>query len=196
MPVRLDHCPLSQACLGAYGLEERFDYRRPRKRGSLASLCFGRFRAIPGESRGTDDFPTVPRAGATPVPIPNTEVKPCFGDGTAEFPLWESSATVGSLERRRVDLSVDAAPLSFVGLSRQTRETGFREPLPANFATLASSIPVPAEEAALAGVVLRPNLRSCLSPPSGNTGRRASSAPERRPIERRLIHSARRPVRP
>ncbi len=64
--------------------------------------------------RSSTDFPTVPRAGATPVPIPNTEVKPCFGDGTAGFPLWESSATVGSLERRRVDLSVDAAPLSFV----------------------------------------------------------------------------------
>ena len=26
------------------------------------------------------------RAGATPVPIPNTEVKSCFGDGTAGFP--------------------------------------------------------------------------------------------------------------
>ena len=45
-------------------------------------------------------FPTVPRVGATPVPIPNTEVKPHFGDGTAEFPRWESSATVGPLERR------------------------------------------------------------------------------------------------
>ena len=32
-----------------------------------------------------DGFPTVHRAGATPVPIPNTEVKPCFGDGTAHF---------------------------------------------------------------------------------------------------------------
>ena len=28
-------------------------------------------------------FPTVHRVGATPVPIPNTEVKPHFGDGTA-----------------------------------------------------------------------------------------------------------------
>ena len=46
----------------------------------------------------TDGFPTVYRAGATPVPIPNTEVKPCFGDGTAGYPRWESSATVGSLE--------------------------------------------------------------------------------------------------
>ena len=30
-------------------------------------------------------FPTVHRVGATPVPIPNTEVKPHFGDGTARF---------------------------------------------------------------------------------------------------------------
>ena len=46
--------------------------------------------------RAVDGFPTVNRAGATPVPIPNTEVKPRFGDGTAELPLWESSTTVGS----------------------------------------------------------------------------------------------------
>ena len=32
-----------------------------------------------------EGFPTVHRAGATPVPIPNTEVKPRFGDGTAHF---------------------------------------------------------------------------------------------------------------
>ena len=42
-------------------------------------------------------FPTVHRAGATPVPIPNTEVKPCFGDGTAGFP--------GGRVARRWDLS-------------------------------------------------------------------------------------------
>ena len=32
-----------------------------------------------------DGFPTVHRARATPVPMPNTEVKPGFGDGTADF---------------------------------------------------------------------------------------------------------------
>ena len=37
----------------------------------------------PGDSDRV--FPTVHRAGATPVPIPNTEVKPRFGDGTAHF---------------------------------------------------------------------------------------------------------------
>ena len=30
-------------------------------------------------------FPTVFRVGATPVPIPTTEVKPHIGDGTADF---------------------------------------------------------------------------------------------------------------
>ncbi len=30
------------------------------------------------------------REGDTPVPIPNTEVKPLIADGTAEFALWES----------------------------------------------------------------------------------------------------------
>ena len=45
--------------------------------------------------------PTLQRAGATPVPIPNTEVKPCFGDGTAGYPRWESSARVGPFWRRR-----------------------------------------------------------------------------------------------
>ena len=32
------------------------------------------------------DYPTAHGAGATPVPIPNTEVKPRIGDGTAGFP--------------------------------------------------------------------------------------------------------------
>ena len=30
------------------------------------------------------------RGGATPVPIPNTAVKPSIADGTAGYPLWES----------------------------------------------------------------------------------------------------------
>jgi hypothetical protein len=30
------------------------------------------------------------RERATPVPIPNTEVKPLFADGTARDTLWES----------------------------------------------------------------------------------------------------------
>ena len=38
-----------------------------------------------GNGGRRDGFPTVHRAGVTPVPIPNTEVKPRFGDGTAYF---------------------------------------------------------------------------------------------------------------
>ena len=51
----------------------------------------------PEASSANYGFPTVHRAGATPVPIPNTEVKPCFGDGTAGFP--------GGRVARRWDLS-------------------------------------------------------------------------------------------
>ena len=53
-------------------------------------------------------FPTVHRAGATPVPIPNTEVKPCFGDGTAGFPggrvarRWDLFWRRRSRDRRRL----------------------------------------------------------------------------------------------
>lgn len=30
-------------------------------------------------------------AGETPDPIPNSEVKPCIGDGTVRETVWESS---------------------------------------------------------------------------------------------------------
>jgi hypothetical protein len=36
-------------------------------------------------------FAGVNSSGATPVPIPNTEVKPACGDGIAGLTLWESS---------------------------------------------------------------------------------------------------------
>jgi hypothetical protein len=36
-------------------------------------------------------FAGVFSSGATPVPIPNTEVKPASGDGIAGLTLWESS---------------------------------------------------------------------------------------------------------
>ncbi len=43
---------------------------------------------IPGDHTG----------GATPVPIPNTEVKPSRADDTAAVRLWESRALPGSSE--------------------------------------------------------------------------------------------------
>ena len=45
---------------------------------------------IPGDHAG----------GATPVPIPNTEVKPSRADDTAAARLWESRALPGSLKAR------------------------------------------------------------------------------------------------
>ncbi len=39
------------------------------------------------------DFAGVYSSGATPVPIPNTEVKSACGNGIAGLTLWESSAT-------------------------------------------------------------------------------------------------------
>ena len=43
-------------------------------------------------------FPVTMPEGATPVPIPNTEVKPSRADDTAAARLWESRALPGSSE--------------------------------------------------------------------------------------------------
>ena len=40
------------------------------------------------------------RRGATPVPIPNTEVKPSTGDGTNGAVRWESSKLPGSFIKK------------------------------------------------------------------------------------------------
>ncbi len=56
---------------------ERFEFSRRPWRPAFERAARERGRR--------DGFPTVHRAGATPVPIPNTEVKPRFGDGTAHF---------------------------------------------------------------------------------------------------------------
>src|SRR5262252_7206508 len=74
--------------------------------------CSRPLESRPGPAVLTTRFPTAHRAGATPVPIPNTEVKPCFGDGTAGFP--------GGRVARRWDLFGGAgpegpAPLAFQG---------------------------------------------------------------------------------
>ena len=47
-------------------------------------------------------FPTVFRVGATPVPIPNTEVKPHIGDGTADFFRGRVARRWDLLERRQI----------------------------------------------------------------------------------------------
>ena len=40
-------------------------------------------------------FPVAIAGGATPVPIPNTEVKPSRADGTALVTAWESRSLPG-----------------------------------------------------------------------------------------------------
>ena len=40
-------------------------------------------------------FPGLVSGGATPVPIPNTAVKPSSADGTARETVWESRSTPG-----------------------------------------------------------------------------------------------------
>ena len=42
------------------------------------------------------------RRGATPVPIPNTEVKPSTGDGTNGAVRWESSKLPGLIVKTRI----------------------------------------------------------------------------------------------
>ncbi len=62
------------------------------------------------------EFPGDFSGGATPVPIPNTEVKPSSADGTARATLWESRALPGMnfnqrlsspMNRYKMYLSVD-----------------------------------------------------------------------------------------
>ena len=45
----------------------------------------------------TLEFPGAYSGGATPVPIPNTEVKPSSADGTARETVWESRSAPGNL---------------------------------------------------------------------------------------------------
>ena len=58
-----------------------------------------RLKFAPKGVRFFDDFRTSlsggHRRGATPVPIPNTEVKPSTGDGTNGAIRWESSKLPG-----------------------------------------------------------------------------------------------------
>ena len=42
--------------------------------------------------------------GVTPVPIPNTEVKPLWADGTARAAVWESRSPPGILSQKAPSL--------------------------------------------------------------------------------------------
>ncbi len=65
------------------GTDQRMVFSRP----IIDSRDDG-YQHIPGDHAG----------GATPVPIPNTEVKPSRADDTAAVRLWESRALPGSSE--------------------------------------------------------------------------------------------------
>ncbi len=54
-----------------------------------ANLAFAKGSAFEGFAK--DKFAGVFSDGATPDPIPNSEVKPVSGDGSAVVTLWESS---------------------------------------------------------------------------------------------------------
>ena len=49
-------------------------------------------------------FPGGHRSRVTPVPIPNTEVKPVTADGTARVSAWESRSLPGVSQPRQVRL--------------------------------------------------------------------------------------------
>ena len=51
--------------------------------------------------------------GATPVPIPNTEVKPFGADGTAWVTVWESRTLPGLIPKARAIITIAAGFFDF-----------------------------------------------------------------------------------
>ena len=88
--------------------------------------------ARPSNMTKTDQFRPGDRSGgATPVPIPNTAVKPSSADGTAVEALWESrslpghSGWGGLVERRRQGRAGDGcARRSFLRVAPCSRWSG------------------------------------------------------------------------
>jgi hypothetical protein len=77
-------------------------------------------------------FPGDPSEGATPVPIPNTVVKPLSADGTAWATAWESRSLPGAFLE-----SPPQGGLSFFGRTRVADDPQHRgsKPLDHEFAT-------------------------------------------------------------
>ena len=48
-------------------------------------------------------FPGGDRRGVTPVPMPNTVVKPSTADGTARVTVWESRSLPGFIPKPEID---------------------------------------------------------------------------------------------
>ena len=58
----------------------------------------------------SDKFAGVYSSGATPDPIPNSEVKSACGDGIAQATVWESSTTPAFFSKRPIERSVFFLP--------------------------------------------------------------------------------------
>ena len=67
-------------------------------------ICRGGF-----ETRPYNRFLGGYAEGVTPVPIPNTEVKPLRADGTAWVAVWESRSPPGIERQRAPSLQSDGA---------------------------------------------------------------------------------------
>src|SRR5690606_17753409 len=65
-----------------------------RDRRNATCLVIVRVTASAGGTPG-NQFPGGHRSRVTPVPIPNTEVKPTTADGTARAGVWESRSLPG-----------------------------------------------------------------------------------------------------
>ena len=59
------------------------------KEEEVGAICVS-LLSYQGRSFSNDMIPAPMRPGATPVPIPNTTVKPRAADGTALETMWES----------------------------------------------------------------------------------------------------------
>ena len=71
------------------------DTRAPRLSVEAGRVGIRRRLIHIGESRRPSRFPGGHRRRVTPVPIPNTEVKPSTADGTAWATAWESRSLPG-----------------------------------------------------------------------------------------------------
>lgn len=69
---------------------------------------FGFFDRSGRARRSVAGFPGGDRRGVTPVPMPNTAVKPSTADGTAGATPWESRSLPGLLVRPNVNYSRSA----------------------------------------------------------------------------------------
>ena len=96
------------------------EYSVARRIGSFITKCSGTIGSACGVARmlrppkriPDTKFPGGHRRRVTPVPIPNTEVKPSTADGTARAGAWESRSLPGIQSKASVRIFTGA--FSFV----------------------------------------------------------------------------------